>query len=195
MMPSREQVERAEAITLEYQERLRGRMQVLYVVPDYFAARPKPCMSGWGNVFVLVTPDGTALPCHAARQLPGLTFPTVREAALEWIWHDSPAFGRFRGQNWMNEPCRSCPERFNDFGGCRCQAYLLTGDAANADPVCDLSPHHHIVNKATESAKQPDGATSMPVFRNVKNSKDFSLSSSSVTLLGPGYGDAVRPSD
>ena len=123
-------------------------MKIYFVVPDYFERRPKPCMNGLGSVFLTVAPDGTALPCHAARMLPGLEFPNVRDASIEWIWFDSPAFNHFRGDAWMKEPCRSCPEKTKDFGGCRCQAYLLTGDAANADPVCDLSPHHHLVTEA-----------------------------------------------
>ena len=99
-----------------------------------FENRPKPCMNGWGAVFLTVTPDGTALPCHSARQLPGLRFPNVRDHPVEWIWRESPGFNHFRGYDWMKEPCRSCPEKEKDFGGCRCQAFLLTGDARNADP-------------------------------------------------------------
>ena len=105
-------------------------------------------MNGWGSIFLTITPDGTALPCHAARMLPGLDLPNVREHDVRSIWYDSAAFNRFRGDAWMKEPCRSCPEKDKDFGGCRCQAYLLTGDATNADPVCDLSPHHHLVTEA-----------------------------------------------
>jgi pyrroloquinoline quinone biosynthesis protein E len=106
-------------------------------------------------VFLTVTPDGTALPCHAARMLPGLTFPNVRTDSVKSVWYDSEAFNHFRGTDWMKEPCRSCPEKTRDFGGCRCQAYLLTGDAANADPVCDLSPHHHLVTEAVAAADTP----------------------------------------
>ena len=127
-------------------------MKIYFVVPDYFERRPKPCMNGLGSVFLTVAPDGTALPCHAARMLPGLEFPNVRDASVESIWFDSPGFNHFRGDAWMKEPCRSCPEKTKDFGGCRCQAYLLTGDAANADPVCDLSPHHHLVTEAVARA-------------------------------------------
>src|SRR5690606_7473945 len=142
LLPTRAQLERAERIAHEYQDRMRGRMKIIYVVPDYYERRPKACMNGWGAIFLTVAPDGTAPPCHAARQLPGLAFPNVREHDLEWIWYRSPAFNRFRGFEWMQEPCRSCPEKEKDFGGCRCQAYMLTGDATNADPVCDKSPHH-----------------------------------------------------
>src|SRR5579872_5768140 len=153
LLPSREQLQRAEAVTQRFRER-NTRMRIYFVVPDYFETRPKPCMQGLGTVFLAVTPDGTALPCHAARMLPGITFPNVREAGLEWIWRDSPGFNHFRGDGWMKEPCRSCPEKTRDFGGCRCQAYLLTGDATNADPVCDLSPHHHLVTEAVARAEE-----------------------------------------
>ena len=129
-------------------------MQIFFVVPDYFETRPKPCMNGLGSVFLALTPDGTALPCHAARMLPGLTFPNVRDSDIRSIWYESEAFNHFRGDAWMKEPCRSCPEKAKDFGGCRCQAFLLTGDAANADPVCDLSPHHHLVTEAVARAER-----------------------------------------
>ncbi|MGH8609727.1 MAG: pyrroloquinoline quinone biosynthesis protein PqqE, partial [Gammaproteobacteria bacterium] len=142
LMPTRAQIEHGERIAHAYQEKMKGKMKIYYVVPDYYEDRPKACMNGWGSIFLTITPDGTALPCHVARQLPGLLFPNVREHSIEWIWNDSPDFNRFRGFDWMKEPCRSCPERFKDFGGCRCQAYMLTGDAANADPVCSLSPNH-----------------------------------------------------
>jgi len=155
LLPSRAQLERAEAVTRRFRERVGGRIQVYFVVPDYFETRPKPCMNGLGSVFLAIAPDGTAMPCHAARMLPGLDLPSVQESDIRSIWHDSPAFNRFRGEAWMKEPCRSCPERSKDFGGCRCQAYLLTGDATNTDPVCDLSPHHHLV---TEAVARADGA-------------------------------------
>ena len=152
LLPSREQVERAEATTRRFREQAGDRMKIYFVVPDYFERRPKPCMNGLGSVFLTVTPDGTALPCHAAHMLPGLTFPNVRAASIRQIWFDSPGFNHFRGDAWMKEPCRSCPEKARDFGGCRCQAYLLTGDAANADPVCEFSEHHHLVTAAVAEA-------------------------------------------
>ncbi len=177
LMPTRAQVERAEKIAHVYQEKMKGKMKIYYVVPDYYEQRPKACMNGWGSIFLTITPDGTALPCHAAGQLPGLTFPNVRHHSIEWIWHESPDFSKFRGFDWMKEPCKSCPERFKDFGGCRCQAYMLTGDATNADPVCSLSPHHDAVIEAIERAHTAtDAAQSKPiplVFRNPKNSKTF----------------------
>jgi PqqA peptide cyclase len=173
LLPTREQLTRAEAVAHEYQERLKGRMKIYYVVPDYYEERPKACMGGWGGVFLNIAPDGAALPCQAARQLPGLEFPNVREASVAEIWYESGAFNRFRGFDWMKEPCQSCPERFKDFGGCRCQAYQLTGDATNADPVCSLSPHHDLVRRAVASAQrsEPRPEARPLVFRNPRNSK------------------------
>jgi PqqA peptide cyclase len=158
LLPSRAQLERAEAVTQGFRERVGTRMRIYFVVPDYFATRPKACMSGLGSVFLAIAPDGTAMPCHAARILPGLELPSVRTADIRSIWYDSQAFNRFRGEAWMKEPCRSCPERSRDFGGCRCQAFLLTGDADNADPVCDLSPHHHLVTEAVARAESAQAA-------------------------------------
>jgi PqqA peptide cyclase len=175
LLPTRAQVERAEQVTGEFRERVGERMRVYFVVPDYFESRPKPCMNGLGSIFLTVTPDGTALPCHAARMLPGIEFPNVRTAGVEWIWRDSPGFNHYRGDSWMKEPCRSCPEKARDFGGCRCQAFLLTGDAANADPVCELSPHHHLVTEAVARAGKPQ-VEEKPVliFRDARNSRTIS---------------------
>jgi PqqA peptide cyclase len=178
LLPSREQLERAERVTNEFRARIGDRMKIYFVVPDYYATRPKACMNGWGSVFLTITADGFALPCHEARMLPGLDFPNVREAGVEWIWYESPGFNHFRGDSWMKEPCRSCPEKTRDFGGCRCQAYLLTGDAADADPVCDLSPNHGVVQRVVELAQHPD--TPVPVavqpivFRDDRNSRRLS---------------------
>jgi PqqA peptide cyclase len=173
LLPTRAQLEGAEAIAHDYQARYQGRMKIYYVVPDYYETRPKACMNGWGAVFLTIAPDGTALPCHAARMLPGIQFPSVREHDIAWIWNESPAFNRFRGFDWMKDPCRTCPERFKDFGGCRCQAFLLTGDAENADPVCDLSPHHDRVLAAIDRAAQssPAGSEAPLVFRNTRSSR------------------------
>jgi PqqA peptide cyclase len=154
LLPSREQLRRAEAVTNRFRDQVGQRIRVFFVVPDYFERRPKPCMNGLGSIFLTITPDGTALPCHAARMLPGIDFPNVRSSSVASVWYDSPGFNHFRGDSWMKEPCRSCPEKTKDFGGCRCQAYMLTGDAANADPVCDLSPYHHVV---TEAVARADG--------------------------------------
>ena len=170
LMPSREQVRRAEEMTNRFRKRVGDRMKVYFVVPDYFERRPKACMNGLGSVFLTVAPDGIALPCHAARMLPGLTLPSVREASVGWIWYDSPGFNHFRGDAWMKEPCRSCPEKGRDFGGCRCQAYLLTGDAANADPVCDLSPHHHLVTQAAAHADRGRAGEKPLIFRDHRKS-------------------------
>ena len=168
LMPSREQVERAEEVTRRFRERQERPMRIFFVVPDYFEKRPKACMNGLGSIFMTVTPDGTALPCHAARMLPGLAFPNVKTSSLAHVWYESSGFTHFRGDAWMKEPCRSCPEKTRDFGGCRCQAYLLTGDAANADPVCDLSPHHQKVVDAALAAGQ-SGEKPL-VFRSRANS-------------------------
>ena len=171
LLPTREQLVRAEEATNRFRDRVGSRMRVFFVVPDYFERRPKPCMNGWGSVFLTVTPDGTALPCHAARMLPGLAFPNVRDESVEAIWRRSEGFNRFRGDGWMKEPCRSCPEKTRDFGGCRCQAYMLTGEAENADPVCDLSPHHHVVTEAVERAREPLVETKTILFRDDRNSR------------------------
>jgi pyrroloquinoline quinone biosynthesis protein E len=154
LLPSREQLQRAEEITNDFRRRVGKRMRVYFVVPDYYETRPKPCMSGWGSLFLAVSADGLALPCHSARMLPGLTFPNVREQDLRSIWFDSPAFNAYRGDVWMKEPCRSCPENVKDYAGCRCQAYLMTGDATNADPVCDKSPFHAAVAGTVERAQK-----------------------------------------
>jgi pyrroloquinoline quinone biosynthesis protein E len=135
LLPTREQVERAAAVVARARERLGKRPEILHVLPDYFQQYPKACLNGWGRVFLTVAPDGAALPCQTAREIPGLEFPSVREASLHEIWFDSPVFQRFRGTDWMPEPCRSCDRREIDFGGCRCQAFLLTGDARATDPV------------------------------------------------------------
>ena len=155
LLPSREQLRRAEQVTTRFRERAGPGMRIFFVVPDYFETRPKPCMNGLGRVFLSIAPDGVALPCQAARMLPGIEFPNVREMSIRSIWYDSPAFNRYRGEAWMKEPCRSCPERGRDFGGCRCQAFLLTGDPDNTDPVCALSPHHHLVTETVDRADRP----------------------------------------
>lgn len=151
LMPSRGEIEAARAAVHAARERLRGSLEILFVLPDYFAGRPRTCMSGWGERYLVVTPDGRAMPCHAAHVLP-LEFPDVRSASLESIWHTSPAFQRYRGTAHLAEPCRSCDRREFDRGGCRCQAFLLTGDPAAADPACALSPAHHEVVSARASS-------------------------------------------
>lgn len=177
LLPTAEQLRTAEAIAKRYQQSVKDKIKIYYVVPDYYEDRPKACMNGWGTTFLTIAPDGTALPCHSARDLPGLDFPNVRDMSVQALWEDSAAFNRFRGFDWMQEPCRSCPEKTKDFGGCRCQAYLLTGDMTAADPVCSLSPDHHLVKKAIEDAAHchDDSVPEKPlVFRNPRNSKAFS---------------------
>lgn len=142
LMPTRAQLDRSVAIVKEARERWGDRLAIDFVVPDYYATHPKPCVSGWGRAVILVAPDGRVLPCHAAHTIPGLDFPNVKDRPLAWIWQESPAFQRFRGFDWMQEPCRSCPRREIDFGGCRCQAMQLLGDPEATDPACTLSPHH-----------------------------------------------------
>jgi len=164
LLPSRAQIERAEEVTNAYRAKLGGRMKMFFVVPDYYADRPKACMNGWGSVFLNIAPDGLALPCQAARMLPGLTFPNVRDVSVREIWYESPAFNAYRGEDWMREPCRSCPERTKDFGGCRCQAYMLTGEAVNADPVCALSPRHRLVTDAVERAQLAPTLAARPLL-------------------------------
>ncbi len=172
LMPTRQQVEKAEAVAHEYQEKMQGKMKIYYVVPDYYEDRPKACMNGWGSVFLTICPDGTAVPCHAASTLPGLSFPNVRNHNIEYIWNDSEDFNKFRGYGWMKEPCKTCPEREKDFGGCRCQAWMLTGDARNADPVCSKSPHHGaLLDKLARIETTASDSAQPLVFRNMPNSR------------------------
>jgi PqqA peptide cyclase len=153
LLPSRDQLERAEPVVAAARRRLRGRMDVVYVLPDYYSRYPRPCMDGWARRQLTVAPNGDALPCPAAQVLP-LPRANVREGSLTDIWTGSPLFTSFRGTDWMPEPCHSCDRREIDFGGCRCQAFLLTGDAARTDPVCHLSPDHRIVTDAVRAANE-----------------------------------------
>ena len=158
LLPSREQLERAEAEVLAARGRLGDRMEIIYVIPDYYGKYPKPCMDGWARRQFTVVPNGEALPCPAAHELArGLSLPgtNVRKNSLEWIWAESPLFRQYRGDDWMPDPCRSCDRREIDFGGCRCQAFALTGDAARTDPVCHLSPDHGLVEAAVVAANDP----------------------------------------
>lgn len=140
LLPTREQLTCSIEFLKSAQDRLAGRIKVEYVVPDYYAKYPKPCMGGWGRKLMLISPNGDALPCHAARVIPGLSFENVKNSGLREIWEASDAFLKFRGESWMQEPCKSCDRRTTDFGGCRCQAFLLAGDAGATDPVCSLAP-------------------------------------------------------
>ena len=152
LLPTREQIAEALHVATAAQEEYRGRMEIFYVLPDYYESRPKPCMNGWGRRYLTVNPAGDALPCPTAAGIPGMRFENVRERSLDWIWKESASFNRFRGTDWMPEPCRSCPRQEVDFGGCRCQAALLTGDAANTDPVCTLSPQRIFVDRILSEA-------------------------------------------
>jgi pyrroloquinoline quinone biosynthesis protein E len=166
LLPTRAQLEKAVEIVAAAEKRLAGRMRIDSVVPDYYAKYPKACMGGWGRRLMLINPAGKVLPCHAAEVLPGFSFENVRAKTLDWIWNESPSFQRFRGEDWMPEPCRSCERRVEDFGGCRCQAFLLAGDAVVTDPACSLAPSHVIVESAVREAneessvKQPRVASS-----------------------------------
>ncbi|WP_370882699.1 pyrroloquinoline quinone biosynthesis protein PqqE [Kineosporia succinea] len=152
LLPGREQLEAAEVTVREARTRLAGRMDVLYVIPDYYSRYPKPCMGGWASRQLTVAPNGDVLPCPAAQSLP-LPRASVREQSLAAIWHDSPVMNAYRGTDWMPSPCRDCDRREIDFGGCRCQAFQLTGDASRTDPVCHLSPDHSLVTDAVDAAR------------------------------------------
>ena len=180
LMPSREQLERAERVTNEYREKLGDKLRIFFVVPDYYETRPKKCMNGWGNIFLTITPDGSALPCHTAKMIKQLEFPNVKNMSVKDIWYESEAFNKYRGDAWMKEPCRSCDEKEKDLGGCRCQALMLTGDASNADPVCDKSEHHQVVLDAVSYAQIPDAKrveVKPLVFRDPINSRKLSTQS------------------
>lgn len=159
LLPTRSQLDEATRLVEARRSQLEGTLRIDYVVPDYHAVRPKACMGGWGRQFLVVSPNGQVLPCHAADSIPELEFENVRHESLDDIWNHSSAFERFRGTDWMPEPCRSCPERERDWGGCRCQAFALTNDASNTDPVCELSPHHHVVEEAVERATEQPKST------------------------------------
>jgi pyrroloquinoline quinone biosynthesis protein E len=153
LLPTPQQLESCSRSVEQAQLRLAGKVRIDSVVPDYYARYPKACMGGWGRRLMLIDPSGQALPCHAAGVIPELRFDNVREHSLEWIWQESGAFQKFRGEDWMPEPCKSCDRRTEDFGGCRCQALLLTGNANATDPVCSLSPDHHLIEAGRSAAK------------------------------------------
>jgi PqqA peptide cyclase len=162
LLPTRAQLEKATETVAAADKRLAGLIRIDWVVPDYYARFPKACMGGWGRRLMLINPAGKVLPCHAAEVIPGLEFENVREQTLGFIWQQSSSFQRFRGEEWMPEPCRSCDQRTQDFGGCRCQALLLAGDAEATDPACSLAPAHHIVEAALAETNSSD-AVSQPV--------------------------------
>ncbi|MBU9810745.1 pyrroloquinoline quinone biosynthesis protein PqqE [Rahnella sp. SL6] len=173
LLPTRDQIARAENVVHQYREKMAGTgnlANLLFVTPDYYEERPKGCMGGWGAIFLSVTPEGMALPCHSARQLP-VEFPSVLNNTLQEIWYDSFGFNKYRGFDWMPEPCRSCSEKEKDFGGCRCQAFMLTGNADNADPVCSKSEHHGQILAAREQANCTNIQINQLQFRNRANSQ------------------------
>lgn len=173
LLPTRAQMERAEVVTNRYRQDLEksgNPMKLIFVTPDYYEEYPAPCMNGLGQIFLTITPDGTALPCHSARMLP-IKFPNVRDHSIEYIWKESFGFNRFRGDDWMQEPCRSCDRKSTDHGGCRCQAFMMTGDMDATDPLCIKSRHHdQIISAQAQSERPPETPI---VFRNFKNSKDL----------------------
>jgi pyrroloquinoline quinone biosynthesis protein E len=156
LLPSAEQIARAAQIASEAQSRLEGKMEILFVTPDYYSDRPKPCMNGWGRRFLTVNPRGDVLPCPTAGEIKGMRFDNVREHSLAWIWEESQAFNRFRGTSWMPLPCRECEFREIDFGGCRCQAALIAGDASVTDPACSLSPYREKLTAFVESCQSAE---------------------------------------
>ena len=173
LLPTRKQIADAEKVVASYREKMSASgnlTNLIFVTPDYYEERPKACMGGWGAIFMNVTPDGKALPCHSARQLP-IDFPSVLEHRLDDIWYNSFGFNRYRGYDWMPEPCRSCDEKEKDFGGCRCQAYMLTGNADNADPVCSKSAHHGKILAAREEANHCQMTIEQLQFRHQRNSE------------------------
>jgi PqqA peptide cyclase len=170
LMPTRAQLERGEAAVMAARERLGAKLEILWVLPDYYEEVPKPCMGGWAHDAILVQPNGDVLPCQAAAGVPGFTPPNVRDASLAEIWFESDLFNAFRGTEWMQEPCLSCPlgRQHEDFGGCRCQALALTGDAAATDPVCQFSPHHEVITAARRESDDAGPAEPPPfVYRDL----------------------------
>ncbi|HEY6476184.1 MAG TPA: pyrroloquinoline quinone biosynthesis protein PqqE [Polyangia bacterium] len=173
LLPSRAAVDEARGVAQEARARLRGKMEVLFVLPDYYADRPRACMDGWARRYLVVTPDGVALPCHQAGEIPSLAsvWESVRDRPLGDIWNDGPGFRAFRGESWMPAPCRTCDERTTDFGGCRCQAFALLGDAAATDPACALAPRHDVIVVARARAEAAPAAGPAPLrlrrFRSV----------------------------
>jgi PqqA peptide cyclase len=165
LMPTMEQVEACNRVVEQAEARLKGILAIEYVVQDYYALRPKKCMGGWARQFFNISPAGKILPCHAAETVTGLDFLSVRSNhSIAWIWQNSEAFNRYRGTGWMSQPCHSCEFKEVDFGGCRCQAFALTGDAANTDPACTLSPLHETISQIAET--EAAAADNRFVYRN-----------------------------
>ncbi|PYP71417.1 MAG: pyrroloquinoline quinone biosynthesis protein PqqE [Gemmatimonadetes bacterium] len=162
LMPTKAQLDAAWEVVQRERARLGNKLEIVWVLPDYHEQYPKPCMGGWGRAYMTVTPGGEVWPCHAAGRITTLEFANVRDHPLEWIWSESEAFNRFRGDAWMPEPCRSCPRKTVDFGGCRCQAFLVAGDAGVTDPVCSLSPQRRLVDEAVAAAERAAAAAEAP---------------------------------
>ncbi|TFE67888.1 pyrroloquinoline quinone biosynthesis protein PqqE [Methylacidiphilum caldifontis] len=173
LLPSKQQIEKASQEASKAKEKYKGKMEILFVIPDYYSPFPKPCMQGWGKIYMTVSADGTVLPCQSARDIRSLSFPNIRSDSLENIWWNSEAFNKFRGTDFLPEPCKSCPRKEIDFGGCRCQAFLLTSDAAATDPACIYSPHHHIIERIIqeENPAETPSEDKKFIYRNLKNSK------------------------
>ena len=167
LMPTREQYLRAQEIAVAEIPKYRGTLEIAFVQNDYLSGEPKPCMGGWGRTYICINPAGEVLPCHAAKVIPGLDFESVRDRSLTDIWRDSPGLNAFRGDAWMLEPCRSCERKSIDFGGCRCQAFMLAGNAAEADPICRLSAHHSVI----EAAQDDIAADGELVYRDAPTSR------------------------
>ncbi|TLY29042.1 MAG: pyrroloquinoline quinone biosynthesis protein PqqE [Nitrospirae bacterium] len=170
LLPTREQLERARTVAEHARGRLQGKMEVVFVTPDYYSVYPKSCMDGWGRRFIVVNPEGFALPCHLAQTIPGLHFENVRQCHLEEIWHHSSSFNQFRGDGWLPDPCRTCDRRARDFGGCRCQAFHVTGNAGATDPACSLSPDHGRIESARRQASHLAG---LPVLFEYRSGRGF----------------------
>ncbi len=181
LMPTRAQIERSEAIVDRAVEKYRGTMQIIYVLPDYYSEFPKPCQGGWGNFYLVVAPDGRVMPCHAASQITTLSFDNVRDHSVGWIWEESSAFRAFRGDEWMKEPCRGCPRKHVDFGGCRCQAFALTGDAARTDPVCTLTSDRAIIDAMLDGEPPPVHYT----YREMGRTRETALATASTPATVP----------
>lgn len=162
LLPRKEQLQEAEAVYARALERFGNQIELLWILPDYYEDFPKPCMGGWGKLSLTVAPDGRVLPCTVSSEISSLSFENVKERELAWIWNHSPSFNAFRGYDWMSEPCRSCDRRELDYGGCRCQAFLLTGDARAADPVCKWSPHREAITNQIGSIEQ--GEDRLPIY-------------------------------
>ncbi len=158
LMPTKAQLDAAWQVVVRERARLGTTLEIVWVLPDYHEQFPKPCMGGWARAYLTVTPGGEVWPCHAAGRITTLTFENVRDRSLEWIWYESDALNRFRGEAWMPEPCRSCPRKAVDFGGCRCQAFLVAGDASLTDPVCSLAPQRHVIDAAVAQVEHAAAA-------------------------------------